>query len=236
MKDNRSYYNDFADWYERGRDRGYHALLDHLQSDLTIPLARDRDVLEVGCGTGLILKSVAPVARSAVGLDLSPGMLEQARARGLDVVEGSATALPFDDASFDLVFSFKVLAHVEDIEQAMAEVARVLRPGGRALLEFYNKASLRYLIKRLKPAQKVSETTTDDQVYTRYDSLGDVRRYLPGDLNIEALHGVRVFTPVAQVHTIPVVRQAFAFAERAARDHTLLARFGGFLIVEVSRR
>ena len=235
MKDNRSYYNDFAEWYERGRDKGYHALLDALQIDLTLPLAQDRDVLEVGCGTGLILKAIAPVAQRCVGLDLSPGMLAQARARGLDVVEGSATDLPFEDASFDLVYSFKVLAHVEAIEQALAEVSRVLRPGGRALLEFYNKASLRYLVKRLKPAQKVSETTTDDQVYTRYDSLCDVRAYLPPTLRLTGLHGIRVFTPVAQVHQIPVISTAFAAAERAARDHRLLARLGGFLIVEVQR-
>lgn len=234
MKDNRSYYNDFAGWYERGRDRGYHALLDALQSDLTRPLAEGRRVLEVGCGTGLILRAVAPVASHAVGIDISPGMLELAHARGLDVVEGSATALPFEDASFDLVYSFKVLAHIEDIQAAMREVARVLAPGGRALLEFYNKASLRYVVKRLKPAQKISEGTTDAQVFTRYDHLSDIQGYLPPSLSIEALHGVRVFTPVAQVHQIPGVRRVFSTAERLARD-SWLARFGGFLIVEVVR-
>ena len=46
------------------------------------PLCAGADVLEVGCGTGLILKRVAPVARRAVGLDISPNMLERARERG----------------------------------------------------------------------------------------------------------------------------------------------------------
>lgn len=235
MKDNRSYYDDFSGWYERERHHGYHALLDDLQAEIARPLCADRDVLEVGCGTGLLLKAIAPVARSAVGLDLSRGMLNHARARGLNVVEGTATALPFADGAFDAVYSFKVLAHVEDIGQATREIARVLRPQGRAILEFYNKRSLRYLIKRLKRPHQVSATTTDDQVYTRYDTLDDVRRYLPPTLQLDDLRGVRVFTPFAQVHRVPGLQQAFAAAERYGRDHARLARFGGFLVV-IARR
>lgn len=235
MKDNRSYYNDFSGWYERGRDRGYHALLDRLQVGLARPRAQGRDVLEVGCGTGLILKEIAPVAHRAVGVDISHGMLEQAAARGLDVVEGSATALPFADASFDFVYSFKVLAHIEAIELALSEVCRVLRPGGQAMLEFYNRASLRYLVKRLKPAQRVSDATTDDQVFTRYDTLSEVEGYLPAGLSMKGYHGIRVFTPVAQVHSVPVMRHVMAMAERVARDVPITARFGGFLIAQVER-
>ncbi len=236
VKDNRSYYDDFAGWYERERHHGYHAMLDRLQVGIARPLAAGKDVLELGCGTGLILKEIEPYARRAVGLDISRGMLGQAHARGLSVLAGSATDLPFKDESFDLVYSFKVLAHVQAIEQAMREVARVLRPGGRAALEFYNKASLRYLIKRFKRPHKVSDGTTDDQVYTRYDSLAEVKRYLPADLSVVDLHGVRVFTPFAQVHRVPGVAQALSAAERIARDQALTARFGGFLVVIVEKR
>lgn len=236
MKDNRSYYDDFASWYERERHHGYHALIDQLQVEIARPLAEGRDALEVGCGTGMILKEIAPHARHAVGVDISRGMLEQAHQRGLDVVEGSATDLPFADASFDAVYSFKVLAHVQDIARAMSEVSRVLRPGGRAALEFYNRRSLRYVIKRLKRPHAVSETTTDDQVYTRYDSIEDVKGYLPPDLSVEGVRGIRVFTPFAQVHRVPVVAQAFGKAERIARDRPLTAGFGGFLVVMVQKR
>lgn len=235
MKANRDYYDDFAGWYERERHHGYHAMIDRLQVGVARPLCLNRDVLEVGCGTGLILKEIEPFARKAVGLDLSRGMLGQARARGLTVVEGSATDLPFADGSFDAVYSFKVLAHVQAIEKAMSEVARVLRPGGKAALEFYNTTSLRYLIKRLKRPHAVSDQTTDDQVYTRYDSLADVKRYLPDTLKIDQLHGIRVFTPFAQVHQVPGVRHAFGAAERFARDRRLTARLGGFLVVVVER-
>src|SRR5215470_1904441 len=110
-ENNRAYYDDFSAGYERERGRGYHQLLDDLEMSVVAPLARGRRVLEIGCGTGLILQRIAREAVSARGIDLSPGMLQAARARGLDVSLASATQLPFADGSFDLVCSFKVLAH-----------------------------------------------------------------------------------------------------------------------------
>lgn len=235
MKDNRAYYDDFSDWYENERHHGYHAMLDQLQVGIVEPLSHGKDVLEIGCGTGMILKDVAPVAKTAIGLDISAGMLQTAKQRGLSVLQGTATELPFPAASFDLVYSFKVLAHVEAIAHAMSEVSRVLRPGGMAALEFYNKKSLRYLIKRFKKANAVSETTSDHDVYTRYDDMADVRAYLPSTLKVKGVKGVRVFTPFAQVHNVPGVGHALRIAERVARDQPITARFGGFMVVMVER-
>ena len=235
-KDNRSYYDDFANWYEKERHGGYHALIDQMQIEVASPFAQDQDLLEIGCGTGMILKELDPIARHAVGIDISPGMLQQAQDRGLNVVVGSATDLPFSDASFDFVCSFKVLAHIEDIKKTMSEVGRVLRPGGRAALEFYNKKSIRSLIKHLKRPHQISETTHDEEVYTRYDSLAEVKSYLPEDLEVVDIRGVRVFTPFAQVHKIPVVKNVFSIAERFARDQKFLSQFGGFMIVIVEKQ
>ena len=236
MKDNRSYYDDFAAWYENERHGGYHALIDQLQVDLAKPLATGRDLLEIGCGTGMILKELAPVARNAVGIDISPGMLTQAQARGLEVVVGSATDLPFQAESFDFICSFKVLAHIEDIQKVMQEVSRVLRPGGVAALEFYNTKSLRTLIKHLKSPHAISEESNDEDVYTRYDSIEDVASYLPAELHIKDIKGIRVFTPVAQVHKLPVIKNIFAQAERWARDHSIFSKFGGFMVVIVEKQ
>ncbi|MBU0551373.1 methyltransferase domain-containing protein [Myxococcota bacterium] len=235
MKDNRAYYDDFAGWYENERHHGYHAFLDTMQLEIAAPLAAGRDALEVGCGTGLILRGLAREARHAIGVDISGGMLKQARARGLNVVQGSATELPFADASFDAVVSFKVLAHVEDIRAALSEVGRVLRPGGFAALEFYNRHALRYLIKRLKPAHRISEQTTDEEVYTRYDSLKDVRGYLPPSLKLHGVRGVRVLTPFAAAHKLKLISRPLTAAERLARDLPPTARLGGFLIVILER-
>jgi len=134
--DNRAYYDDFAGWYERERHLPYHRMLDDLEVELVERYATGRDVLEVGCGTGLILHRTARFARSAIGIDLSGGMLMKAQQRGLRVAQASATALPIATASVDVAYSFKVLAHVADIQGALREMARVVRRGGRvAVLE-----------------------------------------------------------------------------------------------------
>jgi ubiquinone/menaquinone biosynthesis C-methylase UbiE len=233
---NKDYYDEFAAGYEKRRHHGYHALIDRLEIAATLPYASGARVLEAGCGTGLILKEIAPLAKTAVGLDLSPGMLARARARGLRVVHGSVTDLPFDDESFDLAYSFKVLAHVERIEHAMAEMARVVAPGGHVIAEFYNPWSLRGLIKRWKPPTRISTATNDDAVYTRYDSLPSVRRHLPPSLRIIDVRGVRVFTPFSGVHDLPLVGHAFAAAETRAASAPFLRHLGGFLVVTAEKR
>src|SRR5690606_7344623 len=143
-----------------------------------------KDVLEVGCGTGLVLRRIARFAKSAKGVDLSPGMLERARERGLDVIEGSATALPFEKDSFDVTCSFKVLAHVPEIDLALSERARVTRPGGVILAEFYNPHSIRGLVKRFGPAGRIAPGAHEKQVFTRFDSPLDVARMLPEGCSI----------------------------------------------------
>jgi ubiquinone/menaquinone biosynthesis C-methylase UbiE len=97
-----------------------------------------RDVLEVGSGAGQCSRWVRSRGGRAVGLDLSWRQLQHARRIDEDTgvrvpsVQGTATHLPFADASFDVVFcSFGALQFVADIEVAVAETARVLRPGGR---------------------------------------------------------------------------------------------------------
>ena len=89
VKSNEEYYDEFAAWYENKRHDGYHAVIDDLEFDLLREYARDADVLEVGCGTGLILEKAAEVASRAVGVDISDGMLEQARERGLEVAQAA---------------------------------------------------------------------------------------------------------------------------------------------------
>lgn len=225
----REYYDDFAGWYERGREQGYHALIDELEVATLAPLIEGKSVLEVGCGTGLILQRLVPLASELVGIDLSPGMLEKARERGFDVHEASATELPFEDDRFDVVCSFKVLAHVPDIGKALAEIARVTKPGGHMVLEFYNPWSLRYLAKRFGPAGAISRTRKEDEVFTRWDSPLTIRRLLPPRVELADYRGVRVVTPVAAMHRLPGVGSVLrAFERRALRSP---ARYlGGFLI------
>jgi SAM-dependent methyltransferase len=89
------------------------------------------DVLEVGCGPGELSERLRrELGAHVVAIDLSERMVELARGRGVDARVGDVQALPFDDASFDCVVAARMLYHVADVDLALAETRRVLRPGG----------------------------------------------------------------------------------------------------------
>jgi ubiquinone/menaquinone biosynthesis C-methylase UbiE len=96
-------------------------------------------VLEVGIGTGRNLP-LYPPETELTGIELSPAMLDQARARAAqlgrpaDLRVGDAQKLPFPDAGFDSVIATLTLCSIPDADRAVAEMARVLRPGGRLVL------------------------------------------------------------------------------------------------------
>jgi len=234
--DNRAYYDDFAGWYEKERHLPYHRMLDDLEVELVERYATGKAVLEVGCGTGLLLHRTARFARHAIGIDLSGGMLQKAQARGLHVMQASATALPLATASVDVAYSFKVLAHIPDIQGALREMARVVRPGGWVIAEFYNARSLRRLIKAMKPPSAVSETTHDEHVFTRYDDARAIRSYLPPELTWVATRGIRVITPVAKVLEVPLLGTAVRWAEHRLADLPGARDAGGFLVACCQRR
>jgi arsenite methyltransferase len=104
---------------------------------------RGERVLDIGCGPGFLLADISrAVGRTgrAVGVDLDADMLSLARRRCAGVggtavpVRGDASALPFADAVFDAAVSTQVYEYVGDVARAIAELHRVLRPGGRVLI------------------------------------------------------------------------------------------------------
>jgi demethylmenaquinone methyltransferase/2-methoxy-6-polyprenyl-1,4-benzoquinol methylase len=102
----------------------------------------DARVLDVATGTGLVARAlVRRYGCSVVGLDQSEDMLGRARALvgpGVELVQGEAEQLPFEDASFDALTFTYLLRYVDDPAATMRELARVVRPGGRiAMLEFH---------------------------------------------------------------------------------------------------
>ena len=100
-------------------------------------------LLEIGVGTGPNLPFYDNDKQKRVGLDPNPFMLDKAREqisrtnRKMELVEGHAERLPFQDATFDVVVMTNVLCSVESPSQCVAEVARVLKPGGTACLFFF---------------------------------------------------------------------------------------------------
>lgn len=233
LDETRAYYDEFSKMYEKHRRPndadGYHALVDDLEVELCERYGRGKDILECGCGTGLILERLAGFANRAAGIDLSPGMLELAKARGLEAKEGSVTDLPFESETFDVTCSFKVLAHVPDIGKALAEMARVTRPGGVILAEFYNPLSFRGLAKRLGPAGKISDRTRESAVYTRFDAPWVLPRILPPGTKIETARGIRIVTPAAFAMRVPGLKGILRTAERLLCDSPA-SMLGGFYI------
>jgi ubiquinone/menaquinone biosynthesis C-methylase UbiE len=236
---NRAYYDAFSARYEAHRGRndpgGYHELLDELETEFLRRFGAGGDVLEVGCGTGLLLDRIGRFARSVRGIDISPEMLKRAIERGHDVREGSATALPFDDATFDVTCSFKVLAHIPDATAALREMARVTKPGGHVVAEFYNRRSLRFLAKSLLPPGRVADGTTERQVYTRFDTPSTALGFFPTGLDLVGARGIRIVTPAAFAMRLPVLREVLRSAERALCDSPF-ASFGGFWVAAMQKR
>jgi SAM-dependent methyltransferase len=97
-------------------------------------------ILEVGCGTGCDLLQFAKHGAVATGIDLTTTHVELARRRVGDLAvvhEADARNLPFEDASFDYVYSHGVLHHSDEPENIVREMFRVLRPGGRINVHVY---------------------------------------------------------------------------------------------------
>lgn len=118
-------------WWFLGRRKIIASFLERICKDIG---KRRPRILDVGCGTGANLQMLANFG-IAEGVDVSNEALDFCRARGLSKVkQGAAEALPYEDASFDLVTGLDVVEHLDDDVAGLNEMRRVLRPRGRALL------------------------------------------------------------------------------------------------------
>ena len=109
----------------------------------TVAGLHPRRVLEVGCGMGNFAERVAhETSAEVVATDVSPRMVELARERGLDARVADVEKLPFGDGEFDCAVANAMLYHVEDLERALSELARVLEPGGKLVAVTIGEAHL----------------------------------------------------------------------------------------------
>ena len=103
--------------------------------DVAVEVLRARRparVLEVGCGTGqLAERMMRQLDAELIAVDLSPSMVEETRSRVVDARVADVEQLPFADGEFDCAVAAWVLYHLPDLDRGLAELARVLRPGGR---------------------------------------------------------------------------------------------------------
>jgi SAM-dependent methyltransferase len=107
-------------------------------------------VLDVGCGNGYVLSQYAKFGAAVCGVDLTQTAIDLCNARfALAALKGDfrptdGDRLPFEDESFDIACSMGVLHHIEDPRQMIAEMRRVLKPGGRVILMLYYWGSWKY--------------------------------------------------------------------------------------------
>jgi SAM-dependent methyltransferase len=117
--------------------------------ELTLDAVREAGpdrVLEVGGRPGELAARIAEALGCRVGmLDVSPRMVEPAARRGVEALVGDVQTLPFADESFDCVVAAWMLFHVPDLERGLAELARVLRPGGHLVAVTNAECHLREL-------------------------------------------------------------------------------------------
>ena len=188
----RAAYELWAQTYTQQRDNVFlqteeQALLPLLDA---IPLA-GKTILDVGCGTGRhIHHCLNRQARKIVGVDFSRTMLHHVvmpeDGADLSLVEGSLAALPLRQASFDLALVALVLGHFPDLAPAVAELARVVRPGGRVLISDWHPENERRGWRRVFEVPSESGRSRRFAVEHHFHSMEDyIRSFQSGGFVLE---------------------------------------------------
>lgn len=160
-------------------------------SQLVLSAARLRPgehVLDVACGTGIVARQAAPAVGSSgrvAAIDLRPGMLAVARSLlasdgpAIDWQEGDAHALPFTDASFDVIVCQQGLQFFTRPEHALREMKRVSRPGGRVVLACWRELELQGFMKTLSELEFAHLSITG---LSREDAIAPFSLQSPAEL------------------------------------------------------
>jgi SAM-dependent methyltransferase len=149
-------FDERAQWYDDAHDSGRvdgHALRARIAKVVELAGTGPGAVVDVGMGPGRLLDALAGHGWAVSGIDVSARMVDLARLRlpaaAERLVRAPAERLPFDDASFDVAVATGVLEYVAEPRAALAEVARVLRPGGRLVGSIPNPWALHVVSKRI---------------------------------------------------------------------------------------
>jgi SAM-dependent methyltransferase len=161
--------------------------LHHLLRLVDFDAWRGRAVLDVGCGAGVEVIRFARGGARAIGVDAArsaatltrQNLTQQRLEAGVAVAEGEA--LPFRDETFDFVYAHGVMQYAADDRRVVAECRRVLRPGGLAMFQAYNRVSWLQLLSKV---MRVPLEHEDAPVLRRY-SIGELRALLQGFSTIE---------------------------------------------------
>lgn len=147
---------------------------------------RDTTLLDVGCGGGILAEAFANLGAPVTGIDPSASSIETARRHAcqqglaIDYYVGLGESLPFADASFDHVSCCDVLEHVQNVDAVLAEIGRVLKPGGLFLYDTINRTWLSwlFLIKIAQDWKRWAFMEPDQHLYDRFIKPAELRAKL----------------------------------------------------------
>jgi SAM-dependent methyltransferase len=191
-----------------------------------------KDVLEAGCGIATDGMRFVRAGARYTGIDLSDTAIDLARSRlqlergSAEFVRGSITDLPFEDESFDLVYSNGVIHHVPETQRAIDEFERVLRPGGTAIVMVYHRRSFNYIVSIMTVRRLLASTLLIPGAETAIARItGQPPDVLHGHRELLREHGSRYLTdpqrflshntdgpgnPLSKAYTVEGMRRAFS--------------------------
>lgn len=143
---------------------------DQLEAMVRGHITADSRVLDLGCGRGGVVELIWRDVALAAGVDPDAPSLNEHRAAGMPVIRATGETLPFADSSFDLVVSVWVLEHLKDPARVMAEVRRVLRPGGHFLFLTPNLRHPLMLLNRIGKAAPRLQRRLVPRLYGRVEA------------------------------------------------------------------
>jgi ubiquinone/menaquinone biosynthesis C-methylase UbiE len=139
------YWNDLYETVDNCRDFHFVQRLEIASSLISERFPRDIEVLDLGCGAGVLTERLVAGGYSVDAVDMSPDMLEFTKQRlakydssKYRLARAECQELPFADAAFDVVACIGVFGYMDDVDAAIAEIKRVLRPGGTLILSIRN--------------------------------------------------------------------------------------------------
>lgn len=190
-------------------------------------------VLDIGCGPGETTERfLKDLGADVKAIDVSARMVELARARGIDAQIGDAEQLPYRDEEFDCVFAGWVLYHVPGLEQALAECARVLRPGGRLVASSYfesNISELWDLIEGVGPRDALSFSHTNGAELLKRHFARVEQRDVEATLVFPDTESIRTFvaSTIDRAHLAPLVPEVAGPFRATTRHVVFIAEKAG---------